>query len=106
MSKVIVVEDSDALRSLLCSIVTKIAGLSLAGEFIGASAAIAAICREAPDIVLLDIQLSEGNGATVMRMVANEFPKTKVIVVTNFTDPIYRRHFTDAGAYAFFDKSF
>lgn len=105
-TKVIVVEDSNALQTLLRSIVAKIAGLSVAGVFIGASTAIAAIRSAAPDILLLDIQLSEGNGVDVMRVVANEYPNIKVIVVTNFADPIYRKHFADAGAYAFFDKSF
>ena len=106
MLKVIVVEDSDALRRLLCSIVASIPGLSVVGEFIGASSAIAAIRRATPDIVLLDIQLGEGNGAEVMRVIAHESLLTKVIVVSNFADAIYRRHFADAGAFAFFDKSF
>ena len=106
MANVVVVEDSDALRALMCSIVTKIDGLSISGEFLGACAAIAAIRRETPDIVLLDINLGEGSGVEVMRVIGKEFPSTKVFVVTNFADPIYRRHFADAGAYAFFDKSF
>jgi len=105
MAKIIVVEDSDALRTLFCSIVNEIEGLSLVGEFIGATNAIAAIRRDPPDIVLLDIQLSEGSGVEVMRTVTVEFPGIKVIVASNFADPIYQRYFANAGAYAFFDKS-
>ena len=103
--KVIVVEDSDALRALLCSIVTEIEGLSLVGEFTGSTAAIAAIRHDPPDIVLLDVQLSEGSGIEVMRAVTVEYPDIKVIVASNFADPIYQRYFANAGAYAFFDKS-
>jgi DNA-binding NarL/FixJ family response regulator len=101
----IIVEDSDIVRALWREMVAKIAGLSLTGEFNRASTAIAAIRRAPPDVVLLDIHLSEGNGIEVLRVVTAEYPMTKVIVVSNCADPIHRRHFTKAGAYAFYDKS-
>ena len=89
-SRVFVVEDSDVVRALWRTVVAKIAGLSLRGEFNRASTAIAAIRREPPHVVLLD---------------AAEHPTTKVIVVSNCSDPTHRRYFTKAGAYAFYDKS-
>ncbi|MGH8848030.1 MAG: response regulator [Polaromonas sp.] len=104
-SRLFVVEDSDVVRALWRTVVAKIAGLSLAGEFNRASTAIAAIRREPPDIVLLDIHLSEGDGMDVLRVVAAEYPMTKVIVVSNCADPIHRKYFAKAGAYAFYDKS-
>ena len=104
-SQVFVVEDSDVVRALWRTVVAKIAGLSLRGEFNRASTAIAAIRREPPHVVLLDINLSDGNGMEVLRVVTAEHPKTKVIVVSNCSDPTHRRYFAKAGAYAFFDKS-
>lgn len=93
------------MRAIWRELVAEMAGFSLNGEFSCASAAIAAIRCTAPDVVLLDIQLSEGSGMDVMRVVAQEYPMTKVIVVSNYADPIYRSRFVAAGAYAFFDKS-
>lgn len=93
------------MRAIWRELVAEMAGFSLNGEFSCASAAIAAIRRTAPDVVLLDIQLSEGSGMDVMHVVAQEYPMTKVIVVSNYADPIYRSRFVAAGAYAFFDKS-
>lgn len=104
-SRLFVVEDSDVVRALWRTVIAKIAGLSLAGEFNRASTAIAAIRRKPPDVVLLDIHLSEGDGMEVLRVVAAEYPMTKVIVVSNCADPIFRRYFAKAGAYAFYDKS-
>jgi DNA-binding NarL/FixJ family response regulator len=104
-SQVFVVEDSDVVRALWRTVVAKIAGLSLRGEFNRASTAIAAIRREPPHVVLLDINLSDGNGMEVLRVVAAEYPMTKVIVVSNCADTTHRRYFTKAGAYAFYDKS-
>ncbi|WP_025918132.1 LytTR family DNA-binding domain-containing protein [Herminiimonas sp. CN] len=105
MISAIVVEDSDVMRTIWRELVAAIADLSLAGEYRRVSSAIAAIRHQPPNVILLDIQLNDGNGMDVMRMVANECPVTKVIVVSNYADPIYRSHFAAAGAYAFYDKS-
>jgi DNA-binding NarL/FixJ family response regulator len=105
MLRVIVVEDSPCVRAVWRMMFAEIEGLSIAGEFSSASAAIDAIRREAPDLVFLDVQLIEGSGMDVMRVVATEYPMTKVIMVSNFADPIFRRRYMEAGACAFFDKS-
>ncbi|UUZ75651.1 response regulator [Polaromonas sp. P1(28)-13] len=104
-SRLFIVEDSDVVRALWRTVVARITGLSLAGEFNRASTAIAAIRREPPHVVLLDINLNDGNGMEVMRVVAAESPMTKVVVVSNCSDTTHRKYFTEAGAYAFYDKS-
>ncbi|UUZ63337.1 response regulator [Polaromonas sp. P1-6] len=68
-SRLFIVEDSDVVRALWRTVVARITGLSLAGEFNRASTAIAAIRREPPHVVLLDINLNDGNGMEVMRVV-------------------------------------
>lgn len=126
-SRLFVIEDSDVVRALWRTVVANIPGLSLAGEFNCAAAAIAAIRRAPPDIVLLDIHLSESDGMEVLSVIAAdypmtqvivvsncadqthqrylaEYPMTKVIEVSNCTDLTHRRYFTKAGAYAFHDK--
>ena len=103
--RIMIVEDSDAVHAVLYDMVTRIAGLSVAASFGGVSTAMAGIRSDPPDIVLLDIQLQGENSMEVMQLVAESHFATKVIVVTNHTDAIYRRYYANAGAYAFFDKS-
>ena len=105
--RLFVVEDSNVVRALWRTVTVspQIAGLSLAGAFHRASTAIAAIRREPPDVVLLDVNLSDGNGMEVLPVVAAEYPLTKVIVVSNCADPTHWKYFTKAGAYAFYDKT-
>ena len=103
--RLFVIEDSNVVRALRRTVLPQIAGLSLAGAFHRASTAIAAIRREPPNVVLLDINLSDGNGMEVLRVVAAEYPLTKVIVVSNCADPTHWKYFTKAGAYAFYDKN-
>jgi DNA-binding NarL/FixJ family response regulator len=102
---VMFVEDSETVCAVWHDLIGRIAGLSVAGSFSCASTAIAGICRCPPDILLLDIQLREGNSMEVLRLVTECYPSVKVIVVTNFADAIYRKHYMNAGAHAFFDKS-
>jgi len=103
--RLFVVEDSNVVRALRRTLSPPIAGLSLAGVFHRASTAIGAIRHEPPDVVLLDINLSDGNAMEVLRVVAAEYPLTKVIVVSNCADPTHWKYFTKAGAYAFYDKN-
>ena len=103
--RLFVVEDSNAVPALWRTVSPRIAGLSLAGVFHRATAAIVAIRREPPDVVLLDINLGDGQGMEVLRVVAAEYPRTKVIVVSNCAEPTHWKHFTKAGAYAFYDKN-
>ncbi|MGF6558670.1 DNA-binding NtrC family response regulator [Pseudomonas sp. S30_BP2TU TE3576] len=102
--RLFVVEDLNAVRVLWGTASPRIAGLSLAGAFHCASTAIAAIRREPPDVVLLDVNLSDGHGMEVLRVVAAEYPLTKVIVVSNCAGPRHWKYFTNAGAYASYDK--
>jgi DNA-binding NarL/FixJ family response regulator len=99
-----VVEDSDIVREVMRYFLADIPGLSVIGEFCCAPTAIDGIRRQPPDVLLLDIQLHAGNGMDVLNVISAEHPATKVIVVTNFADAVYRRHYMDAGAHGFFDK--
>jgi two-component system OmpR family response regulator len=104
MTNVMMVEDSPIVRGVLRGMLETIPQLSLSGGFSGAPAAIDAIRNAPPDVILLDIQLKVGNGMDVLKVVSAEYPAIKVIVVTNFSDAVYRKHYSSAGAFAFFDK--
>ena len=103
--RLFIVEDSSAVPALWRTVLPRITGLSLAGMFHRATAAIVAIRREPPDVVLLDVNLGDGQGMEVLRLVAAEYPLTKVIVVSNRAEPTHWKYFTKAGAYAFYDKN-
>ena len=102
---VMIVENSGVMQQVWRDMLDSIAALTLIGIYSGAPAAIAGLRRMPPDIVLLDIQLDEGSGIDVLRVLAAEQPDAKVIVVTSENDAVYRRYYTNAGAYAFYGKN-
>lgn len=103
--KVFLVEDSPMLRERLQGIVASVPGTQPVGHAGTAQAAIAGIQRTKPDIVVLDIQLEEGNGFEVMQVIRKVLPDVKFYVLTNFANEAYQRKAERLGAHGFFDKS-
>ena len=103
--KVFLVEDSPLLRPRLETMLASIAGARLVGQAAGAQQAIRAILAQAPDAVVLDIRLEEGNGFDVLKALHKAAPQVAVYVLTNFATEPYRRKAESLGARGFFDKS-
>ena len=103
--KVFLVEDSPMLRERLQTIVASVPGTQAVGHAATAQAAIAGIQSTRPDLVVLDIQLEEGNGFEVMQVIRKVLPDVKFYVLTNFANEAYQRKAERMGAHGFFDKS-
>jgi len=102
--QILIVEDSAVVRSALREMVASVEGAVVAGEFESPTPAINSIRTNPPQVVVLDIQLVNGSGLEVLHTVSKEHPQVKVIVFTNFAEPVFRKRCQDAGAYAFYDK--
>jgi DNA-binding response OmpR family regulator len=66
--------------------------------------AIAAVEREKPDIVVLDVTMPEVNGYQACRAIKRLAPKTPVLILTAKTDPADRFWAFQSGADAFLNK--
>jgi DNA-binding NarL/FixJ family response regulator len=58
-----------------------------------------------PDILVLDINLSDGSGIDLLEMAKAQNPETVVIMLTNQADAYYRKLCNTLGADHFLDKS-
>jgi two-component system, NarL family, response regulator DevR len=103
--KVYVVEDSDALCERIVQMVNEVNNTMVVGTSDIVSGAIQGIEECQPDVVILDIQLLDGNGLNVLLHVKKFMPTSKVIVLTNFSSDQYRNLAQSYGADAFLDKS-
>ena len=103
--KVFIVEDSDPVKRRLVSTLSDMEGIELIGNAETEWDAIQGILSAAPDVVILDIQLRQGNGMNVLTEVKRRLPDLKVIVLTNFGYPQYHQRCLQAGADHFLDKS-
>jgi len=103
--KVLIVDDSEVVRERLRTMLSELKGVEVIGQAESSKEAIGAIRKLKPDAVILDIQMSGGNGIKVLEKIKEEMPSTKVIMLTNYPYPQYRKKCMDAGADYFFDKS-
>jgi DNA-binding NarL/FixJ family response regulator len=103
--KLLIVEDSPVVRSRLVAALRLLPAVDVVGEVDAAAAAREALPRLRPDAVVLDLQLSDGNGLDVLREMRAGAPARLVIVFTNHAEEHYRRRALAAGADYFLDKS-
>ena len=79
--------------------------IEIVGEAGDAEEAIQSIRKVKPDVVILDIRMPGGNGIGVLQAIRKEKMNVKVIMLTNYPYPHYRKKCMEAGADFFFDKS-
>ncbi len=82
--KILVVDDEDALRTVLSSeLVSEGYEVAAAGD---GDEAINELQKKAFDLVLLDIKMPRMNGFEVLKFIKDKHPTTKVIMLTGFAD--------------------
>ena len=106
MMNVFIVEDSEAMRESLRSMLSEFHDVKIAGYAADETGAIEHINALLPDVVILDLNLQSGTGVAVLKNVKKHHPEIKVMVLTNCTDEIYVDACKRANADYFFDKSF
>jgi CheY-like chemotaxis protein len=104
---VLVVDDSPVYRRGMVRAVQSCAGLRLAGEADGGAAALEAVERFAPDLVLLDLRMPGIDGLEVLarlRRAGRSEPPT-VVLVSASLDEVTERRARAAGADACLSKA-
>ena len=98
--RVLVVDDSPAFRRGMSRAVQVHAGLELVGEADGGEAALGAIARLRPDVVLLDLRMPNLDGLGVLARLrdAHPRPSCRVLLVSASLDDEVQRAAGAAGA--------
>ena len=97
---VLVVDDSPVFRRGMARAVQSHAGLELAGEAGSGAAALQAIARLAPDVVLLDLRMPDLDGVAVLERLfeIEPRPSCRVLIVSASLDEEIERVALRAGA--------
>ncbi len=93
-----IVEDEPELRKMIVSLLQADPDYAVVAEFAEGGAAIAAIPRLAPDIVLVDIGLPDMSGIDVIQNLKALCPQCNLLVVTTFGDEKTVTSALEAGA--------
>jgi two-component system, OmpR family, response regulator len=103
--KLLLVEDSRVLADRLVELIDQTATVELVAHVDNERDASALLRDQSIDVVILDLQLRQGTGFGVLKSLPRTGPRPRVIVLTNFDLPAYRREATELGADYFLDKS-
>ena len=106
--KMLLVEDSTLLREVLFETINNLNQVAVVGTADTQSRAMELLNVTQYDILLLDIELAQGNGFEVIRHIQKAgypFPQPILMMLTNHAHPHYRSLAKSLGVHYFFDKS-
>lgn len=89
MIRVLLVDDQNLIRQGLKALLELEPDLQVVGEGENGQSAIALVETLQPDIVLMDIRMPVMDGVAATREICQQFPATKVLVLTTFDDDQY-----------------
>lgn len=105
MNKILIVDDHPLVAQSLQSIVTD----SQVGEVIGiahtAKHCLDFVASKHIDLVLLDINLPDGNGLEICKSITEKYPQIKVLAITTFSEYTIIRKMLDNGASGYILKN-
>ena len=81
-----IVEDNDQLRGTLARVISRAEGFKCVSHYPNAEAALAALPKDNPEVVLMDINLPGMNGVECVRQLKQVAPKIQAVMLTVYED--------------------
>lgn len=101
---VAVVEDDVLLRRSFERVITAAEGCRLMGVCATVAEALRRIPPLAPDVILMDVNLPDGNGVDCVAELSGRLPDTQILMVTAYQDPDTAFRAITAGAHGYLVK--
>jgi two-component system nitrate/nitrite response regulator NarL len=102
--RILMIDDHAVLRTGLRMIIENHAGMMVVGEAENRRESLAAIANEAPDIILLDLDLGDENGLDLLPELIAAVPDARIILLTGLRDPQVQRRAILLGAMGLVSK--
>jgi CheY-like chemotaxis protein len=105
--RILLIEDSAVLTRRLVDLLSEPGRVEVAAQATTQSEAVARLQQSAFDVLVVDIELAEGNGVAVIRAARQMYPpdaQPLIVVLTNYASDFVRDHCFAAGADYFLDK--
>ena len=105
--RILLIEDSAVLTRRLVDLLSEPGRVAVAAQATTQSEALQRLQEAVFDVLVVDIELAEGNGVAVIRHARQMYPPQSqplVVVLTNYASDFVRDHCFAAGADYFLDK--
>jgi len=105
MLRVVIADDSDAVRVRVRELVSEVENVAIVGEASDGSEALELVESLRPDVLILDIRMPNTNGIQTLETLRRSEATAATMVLTSFPNRQYRDRCLQAGAAYFFDKA-
>jgi len=103
--RVLVTDDHAIVRDGICALLALTGDIEAVGVAANGREALEMAKELAPDVVLMDIAMPIMDGVEATRRIRKEFPKVKVLALTQYDDKAYVFSVIEAGASGFISKT-
>lgn len=103
--RLFVVEDQELFRCMLVNVCTKEWGYKVVGEAGTVADAIKLAPKAAPDLLLLDLQLPDGDGFQIAEALFRVLPQLRVLALTSMQNEVTIHRLRELGIQGFVDKT-
>ena len=103
--RVLVADDHAIVRDGICALLALTGDIEAIGVAANGREALEMVRELTPDVVLMDIAMPIMGGVEATRRIRKEFPKVKVLVLTQYDDKAHVFPVIEAGASGFISKT-
>ena len=104
-TRIIIIDDHPFIRKGIITYLCKENDLDIIGEADSGEAALQLARSLSPDIVLLDLILTDMSGDRVIKEIKKNYPYIKTIVISNYSDYTHIKTALSAGAFGYLVKT-
>ena len=103
-ARILVVDDHPVVRVGLARLINQQNDLTCCGEAASVSEAQMAVAKYRPDLVILDLRLKGGDGLELIKSVKSQFPKMRILILSQYDAFLYVERALRAGALGYVVK--
>jgi DNA-binding NarL/FixJ family response regulator len=100
-----IVDDHKMVLSGLKNILLSFDNIEVQHMYTGAIALLEGLKESQPDVLLLDIQMPDGNGEELISLIRKSYPLIKILVITGFDTTYYAKSMLEKGASGYLLKN-
>lgn len=86
MIKVLVADDQELIRESLQIVINSKPGLTVTDVAANGQEVIKCVRRERPDVILMDVRMPKMDGVQCTKIIKENYPEIKIIILTTFDD--------------------